>query len=367
MLTSVGEEPMRASGMALLIVLVGMLAACAAPAARPAVEAAPTSRPAAAASAPQPPAAAPRPAPAAAAEPRAINFGLASPNAQYWDLYVAQEVGLFQQEGLAVEISLHRSSAGAMQALASNAVEFGASTPDVPVAGIERGGDLLILGSTVEKAMPRLVAQPTLRTYADLRGKTIGVSALKGGELAMTRRLLAANGLGPDDYDVQVAGATPEKYAALTSGAMAAVVLFQPADFEAMNQGFASLGLLDDATPDFPFIVYVTRRSFAQAERPATVSLLRALSRARDWLAQPANRDAAIEILAQKARLAPLSAAQTYDLFLAEKRVFGTGEVNLAAFERVLEFMAADGDLTAPTAPPTKYVDPMYFQEARRS
>ena len=35
--------------------------------------------------------------------------------------------------------------------------------------------------------------------------------------------------------------------------------------------------------------------------------------------------------------------------------------------ERVLEFLVADGDLTAPTAPPTKYVDPAYFQAARPS
>jgi ABC-type nitrate/sulfonate/bicarbonate transport system substrate-binding protein len=35
------------------------------------------------------------------------------------------------------------------------------------------------------------------------------VSALKGGELAMTRRLLAAHGLGPDDYYRSVVRVAP--------------------------------------------------------------------------------------------------------------------------------------------------------------
>jgi ABC-type nitrate/sulfonate/bicarbonate transport system substrate-binding protein len=166
---------------------------------------------------------------------------------------------------------------------------------------------------------------------------------------------------------VQVGGATPEKLAALTGGAMAAVVLFQPADFEAMGQGYTALGLLDEATPDFPFIVHAARRSWVQAERDTTVGVLRALARGRDWLYNPANREAAIDVLAQQARLAPTSAAQTYDLFLVEQRVFGSGAVNLAGLERVLEFLVADGDLAPPTAPPTKYVDPAYFQAARPS
>jgi ABC-type nitrate/sulfonate/bicarbonate transport system substrate-binding protein len=351
--------------MASLLLLLGILVACTTQPARPAAEAVPA-KPASSGASAAPGTAPARPAEARASAPRPITVGLASPNAQYWDLYVAQDKGYFAEEGLAVEISLTRSSTGAMQAVAASAVEFGASTPDVPVAAIERGGDLVILASAVEKAMPRLVAQPSIRTIGDLRDKTLGVSALKGGELAMTRRLLAANGLGPDDYDVQVAGATPEKYAALTGGAMTAVVLFQPADFEAMGQGYTPLGLLDDATPDFPFIVYVARRSWAQAEKPATVGFLRALARGREWLLNRANREAAVGILVEKAKLAPASAGQTYDLFM-DQRVFGSGEVSLTSFERVLEFLVADGDLTTPTAPPSKYVDGTYFQESRRS
>jgi len=68
-----------------------------------------------------------------------------------------------------------------------------------------------------------------------------------GGAKDITRLyfedMAKANRLGPGEYDYVFAGSTAARFSALTSGSVAATILFPPYNFLALREGYASLGL----------------------------------------------------------------------------------------------------------------------------
>jgi NitT/TauT family transport system substrate-binding protein len=142
-----------------------------------------------------------------------------------------------------------------------------------------------------------VVAKSGVNDWSDLRGQTIGVSALKGGEIALLRRLLATKGLNEGDYDIVVSGATPAKAAALQGGSVAAAVLFSPTDFALEDQGFKILGSTAELPQgeQIPLTVYLVNDDWAKDDDRG-VRIARVLYRANRWLLDTANRVEATQI-----------------------------------------------------------------------
>ena len=87
-----------------------------------------------------------------------------------------------------------------------------------------------------------LYAQAKYRRIADLKGQPIG--SLNPGGLVdtMVRRILVKNGLQPErDVNLLAMGGTPERFAALRAGAIAATMLSSPFNFLADKEGFSKL------------------------------------------------------------------------------------------------------------------------------
>ena len=78
-----------------------------------------------------------------------------------------------------------------------------------------------------------LVAKPENKSYADLKGKLIGVAAGSGSITLSIRKLLAMNGLGREDFRTRFVDGTPERLTCLTIGDCDAVPVGQPQDFVA--------------------------------------------------------------------------------------------------------------------------------------
>lgn len=297
-------------------------------------------------------------------------IGFAAPNQVYSAVYVAIDQGFFADEGFDAEVVLTQSSTGAVQQAAAGSVQFAGATPDAAIFGMEQGAPVTIVSSTIKGSPLSVVGGPDVTEWEDLRGQTIGVSALKGGEIALLRQLLSEHGLEEgDDYDVIVSGATPAKAAALNEGSVAAAVLFSPTDFALEAQGFNILGSTAEleTADQMPLIVYLVNDDWV-GDDDRGERLGRVLVRANAWLQDPANRDEAVEIFAAAADQAPEHVAATYELWFDEFGI-GTpdGQVTPEEIRTTLEMMAADGDVPEPLPDPGEFIDPSYIENAIQS
>ena len=122
-----------------------------------------------------------------------------------------------------------------------------------------------------------IIAKPEIASFADLKGKRIGLSLPVDTISISMRRLLALKGLPEADYQVKELVGTPVRFDCLKRGECDAVPLGQPDDLIALQQGYRRLGDSTESIAAFQFQVIAARRAWAQANKDNLVRFLRAL------------------------------------------------------------------------------------------
>ncbi|HLH21854.1 MAG TPA: ABC transporter substrate-binding protein [Chloroflexota bacterium] len=290
-----------------------------------------------------------------------LSVGLVSITALAWPFFATQAIGAFDQEGLAPETTVLGGAPQVSTAVVGNSVDLGVAAMDIHIRAVERGGNAVWWLTEFANPVYRLLARPDIRSYADLRGRTIMVDSPNGITYYLVSRMLRQAGLGPDDYNFVYAGGTPERLAALVAGGVDASVLIQPFDFAAERQGYRDIGRSTEVVPAFEFTGYTSRPDWLRANEDTVARFIRAYQAGQRWLYDPANKDQAIQILTDQTRIAPEDARATYELYVEQMHSFPPGgHINPAGVQAVLDALVDLGQLTAPTAPPSKYVDPSY-------
>jgi ABC-type nitrate/sulfonate/bicarbonate transport system substrate-binding protein len=292
---------------------------------------------------------------ARAADERLI-LGSSPGNSMYWDLDVGIDKGFFKNEGFAAEIVVPQSSPQVIQLLVTGSVQLAASQPEPLIAAIEKGATSIgAIASPMNFADWSLSVRPDIQTLADLKGKVIGVSALKNSECWQTAQLLAKAGLKPGDYTFVVAGTSPSKIVALEKGSISAAILFQPSGQLAETQGLKTLAYYADLR-SYPSILYAVNREWA-AKNEAGKRLSRALTRAHEWLHEPQNRAEAIAILQKATKRDEQVLGKVYDIYFTGKKLYSpTGAIEIAGLDRAIADMASDGDILKAPTPASKYL-----------
>lgn len=235
-----------------------------------------------------------------AAQGKPITVGLLPPFPFYWATYVADEHGFFKEQGLSVEtIQLSRPSE-AVQALVGGSLNFTQVSADAYINAIEAGAKIAIVGQTIGDPSFSVVVQPEYKSWRDIKGKSVAISAPKDGAAIVFRLMAKANGLGDGDFNFLPVGTTPNRYAALKNRSADLAILLPPFDFLAVADGFRLLARSDSVLPRYAFIMIGTNTAWAQSHREEVKGYLTALARATDWLYNPANRNAAIDAIAKK-------------------------------------------------------------------
>ena len=164
------------------------------------------------------------------------------------------------------------------------------------------------------------------------------------------------------DVDVLYVGATPERFAALVSGAMSAVALTQPFDFRAMEKGFNRIADFGQISGDYGFLAFAVTRSWLQKNPDVARGFLRAVKRGSDWLHDPANKEEAINILAADIRQDKALVAKTYDYYFADLNPFSRDlSIPPGPVRGVLDAMVELKELQAPVPEVSKYIDLSYL------
>jgi NitT/TauT family transport system substrate-binding protein len=158
--------------------------------------------------------------------------------------------------------------------------------------------------------------------------------------------MLVPAGLKPTDVDLIFAGATSARLAALQSGAADAALLTAPYNFHAEAAGFTNLGITADVV-DMPFSGVSINRVWAGRHAATIGKFLAVYTRSIAWLADPANRDEAIDMMVSVSKLKAEDVAKSYDFLVKGGFLERSGTISRAQLGKVVDALKQLGDVPA--------------------
>ena len=278
---------------------------------------------------------------------------------------IAQRKGLFIREGINIEmISIEGGAANMMMALDRGAVDITRTASFFLIQAALKGSEGVAVAGETATPIYSLIVKPEIKTFADLKGKVVGLTNAVSTISVSMRKLLGLNGLGNSDYRVIEFVGTPERSECLRKGECDAVLLGQPEDFTLLKQGYRRLGISNDAVPNFQFIVSAVRRSWGEANKDALVRYIRGLAAAFRFMRDPANREDVVKIILDTTGSSDEIARQTLALYFEPDRgVFPKqGELDIKGLGQVIQFMGETGDLKPPLPSAERFVDLQYLR-----
>ncbi|MBI4529565.1 MAG: ABC transporter substrate-binding protein [Deltaproteobacteria bacterium] len=298
-----------------------------------------------------------------------MRFVQSGHTASSWPLYVAQEKKFLQKNGLNLEVIVIRGATNTTRAVLSETVPIGRINPDYVIGAIEKGAKVRIVAGNMEKIPYDLTARPEIKSGADLKGKTIGVSTLTGGTTLMLQEIMEkAFKIRETDYKMLVVGTSPERYAALKGGSVHATFMGPPFNFRARQEGFKPLVTFHEILGPIQFTVDFAHMNFLQSRRDDVVKYLKSMIQASQWLYDPKNKEEAIALHMKVLKSTRQIAEQDYKFLVQEFQPFSkTGAVSKVAMEKTMELRAKEGIYKDKKVPPyTNYVDNSLVEEAQR-
>ena len=281
----------------------------------------------------------------------------------YGPLWVASKMGFFERQGLDVELVVIRASDVGIQALAGGSLEIAGSASDAPIAAVEKGLDLVMVGGIINGLSQSIMAAKKFKTYGDLRGATFGAISLTSGVTFALRQVLKAKGLEyPRDYKLLVIGGTPQTYAALLSGQIDAAALSLPVNYAAEEQGFNEVGRFVDVIPNYQLAALSAKRSWAEKNRPVMVRVMKAMAQTMRWMHQ--NKEGAADFLAKEMRLKPEHARRGWEFYSSTRTWHPDGDINLDGLQIVTQIYWEQTQSKGPVPKAAKYADQSYLREA---
>ena len=291
-----------------------------------------------------------------------------------WNLpiWAAQRNGLFEAQGLDVQLAYTPTSGFLITSVLDGKVDLAFATIDNVVAYQEGQGEAkiganpdLFVFMGGDGGFFSLVAAPSVKAVADLKGKTVSVDAMTTGLAFVVRELIARGGVAESDVNFVRAGGTATRYRDLMAGKHDATLLRTPFELLAESRGYHPLASAESLGA-YQGSVGLARRAWARDHEAALIGFLRAYKAATDWLYDPANRGVAEALLVAHIRdMTPALAKRSYDLLLADKGGLSrTLAPDVAGIRTVLELRDKYAMPHKTLTDPMKYVDLTYYDKA---
>ena len=280
---------------------------------------------------------------------------------------IAQRKGFFSREGINLAmVPIEGGANNMMAALDRGTVEITRTATPYLIQAVLKGSEGVAIAGETLTPIYSLIAKPEIKTFADLKGKVVGLSLAVDTISISTRKLMAKNGIKEGDFKVKELVGTPTRADCLRKGECDAVPLGQPEDFLLMKQGYQRLGVSTDAVPSFLFTVSAVRKSWGEKNQEALVRYVRGLASAFRFMRDSANRDEVVRMTAETTGSPEEIARQTLSLYFEPDRgvVPKQGELDVKGLGQVIQFMAEAGELKPPLPAPERFVDLQYLKAA---
>jgi NitT/TauT family transport system substrate-binding protein len=154
---------------------------------------------------------------------------------------VPKQLGFFKVEGLDVDIQNSQTGMISAQVLESKNAQVGTTAAEAIMAVREQGSDLISFFNLKRNAGTFLIVLPDspIQKLEDLKGKTIGAPSFGAGGGMALKENLTDIGITPDQYTAIATGAGPSAIAALRTGKIDALVVWDAMLAAAENTGLS--------------------------------------------------------------------------------------------------------------------------------
>ena len=179
---------------------------------------------------------------------------------------VAQSAGLFEKENLSVEVVNQKDEEKAVPDIVAGRTPIG--TPNAPslIFSVLEGNDIVIVGGLLNRPAFFLVADPTIATVADLKGKRVGINQPRRMAGMVMLALLKRWRLRMDsDLELVDQGINDRSYEVLVERQIDAALLPPEKAFLAEAQGFRVIA--DSLALDCHWVPLATTRRFLRDNR----------------------------------------------------------------------------------------------------
>jgi ABC-type nitrate/sulfonate/bicarbonate transport system substrate-binding protein len=293
--------------------------------------------------------------------------------ASNWPFWVGQEEGFFGREGLSVVLELTPNSVELARNLHNGRYDLALTSVDNIVAYDEGQGEADLGGPAdfvaifgVDSGLLSVMAVPEVKSFADLKGKTLSVDAMTTGFAFVLRELLARNGVSEGDVQIVRVGGGAQRLEALLKKEQAATLLNTPLDLVAEAKGFNRLARARDQLGAYQGIVAAMRRDRAKEQKARVEAFIRGFHASVAWLADAANRDKAVTLLTGKMRgMERASAERAYEKLLdPAEGIYRDLRIDREGLATVLRLRSTYAPARKLLTDPDRYIDPSYLAAA---
>ncbi|MDH5748466.1 MAG: ABC transporter substrate-binding protein [Rhodospirillales bacterium] len=297
---------------------------------------------------------------------------IAFPGAPNLPIFAAKELGFFEKAGVEINLTTTPNSVYQVENLVAGKFNIAGTSIDNIVAYQEGQGavkldtkpDLFVFMGATQIELSLIVA-PEIKTFEDLKGRSIALDALSTGFAFVLYRMFENANLSADDYTMVPVGATPERWASVQSGEHAGTLTIEPFTSMARAKGFNVLESSLKTVEHYQGGIFAASRRWAEENSETLCGFISGYLDGLDWALDPKNRvEAAETLLRNMPAIKPETVERVLDKVLSEK----TGLTPLARLDRkgietVLELRTQYGNADNPLTDPEKYLDLSYYEK----
>ncbi len=280
--------------------------------------------------------------------------------------YAAQAQGYYAKRGLEVDLVPTPNSDETREGLAQGRYQIAHGGVDNAVAQVENDKTDLFIFMGGNNGFNELIVQPEIKSYADLRGKTMAVDSPVTAFAILMYKMLDLNGLKRSDFIVKAVGGSTQRFQALSKDkTYAAAILNPPFTLQAQDAGLRDLGAAIDVVGPYQSDGGWVLRSWAKANEDTLTRYIQANIEGMRFALNPANTAAMSAIVAERLKLSPEMAARSMHFVLDKKGFAPDARFDMEGFRNALKLRAEMLGTWGGTPPaPEKYLDLSYYQRA---
>ena len=289
-----------------------------------------------------------------------VSYAYASPNGLHYVAIVGSEKpDLPHKFGIELDLLTTTNSPNAVNALVGGSVNLAAATPDSAWPAQDKAPDVKALVPISNGTPYVMLAQPEIKKVSEMKGKTLGVSALVGGADTTAIKIMAnENGLTSNDFTLVQAGAISDRTAAMQAKTIDGCANLEPQASLLRDKGFPEIDTADNYPPlkGVHSVVMVAKQSWYQGNGDVPANLVRAWDAITKWIYDPANKDELLAIAKKTMGGTDAGAAQVYKLHVEAQSVPQSLRINEKYMQQFTDNLRKAGNDNVPSDA-MKYVD----------
>lgn len=218
--------------------------------------------------------------------------------------------GFGTKEGLDIQVMQFHNDIIELQAMLAGQLDSYEGGPGPAIAAAAHGADVKIIGCHWPGLPHGIMARDDIKTVADLKGKTIAISAPGGMPDLLARAVLAKYKIPASDVRFASLGDDGDRYKSVVAGIAQAAVVSREYVPIAQKQGVALLIAGQDAMPDYlRTCIMMTGKTIATRHEQAVRFAASEMTAIRYAIT---HRDAALTLTYKLAKIPPTDPRPAY-------------------------------------------------------